>query len=537
MAKQIINIGSSANDGTGDPIRNAFDKANDNFNELYFSMGGNTPVDLFDINGNFDFPNKPHKISAYYATEAALLAISTSTYKGCIGYAQDTGYMHYSDGSNWIKLAKFSELGSGGGSSTLIGLTDTPNSFGSTGQALVVNGAGDGVEFATISGAGAADLGDLGDVTINTPSNGQVLKYNGSAWVNAADATAGSGTFISLTDTPASFGSAGQIVRINTGGDGLEFATVSAGYSDTDVNTHLNTGSASAGEVLSWTGTDYDWVTAGSGSSTFAALTEINTADLDVHDIGGQAATTLIVTANGTSAYRFDQYETTDNPTIYAKAGTTIAFDLTAVSSHPFQIQTTGASAYNTGLIHVAPNGTVTTGASAQGKTSGTLYWKVPAAISGDYEYQCQSHGAMNGVVTIEAAAGAGGGASLARVTEIETTASIANGVSGNIAFADLGKSYALYTVNVDKQSWVRIYSDTASRTADSSRNQGDDPAEGAGIIAEFIATSINTEFKVTPAIYGYVDDSETTIPVAVQNNSGSTGTVTVTLTALKLEN
>ena len=35
MAKQTINIGSSANDGTGDPLRTAFDKINDNFNELY----------------------------------------------------------------------------------------------------------------------------------------------------------------------------------------------------------------------------------------------------------------------------------------------------------------------------------------------------------------------------------------------------------------------------------------------------------------------------------------------------------------------
>lgn len=35
MAKQTINIGSSANDGTGDPLRDAFDKANDNFTELY----------------------------------------------------------------------------------------------------------------------------------------------------------------------------------------------------------------------------------------------------------------------------------------------------------------------------------------------------------------------------------------------------------------------------------------------------------------------------------------------------------------------
>jgi hypothetical protein len=35
MAKQAIGIGSSANDGTGDPLRTAFDKINDNFDELY----------------------------------------------------------------------------------------------------------------------------------------------------------------------------------------------------------------------------------------------------------------------------------------------------------------------------------------------------------------------------------------------------------------------------------------------------------------------------------------------------------------------
>ena len=35
MAKQTINIGASANDGTGDPLRIAFDKVNSNFTELY----------------------------------------------------------------------------------------------------------------------------------------------------------------------------------------------------------------------------------------------------------------------------------------------------------------------------------------------------------------------------------------------------------------------------------------------------------------------------------------------------------------------
>ena len=43
MAKQIINIGSTANDGTGDPIRTAFQKAMSNFDELY--TGSTADVD------------------------------------------------------------------------------------------------------------------------------------------------------------------------------------------------------------------------------------------------------------------------------------------------------------------------------------------------------------------------------------------------------------------------------------------------------------------------------------------------------------
>jgi len=40
MAKQTINIGASANDGTGDPLRTAFDKVNSNFTELYNDDAG-----------------------------------------------------------------------------------------------------------------------------------------------------------------------------------------------------------------------------------------------------------------------------------------------------------------------------------------------------------------------------------------------------------------------------------------------------------------------------------------------------------------
>ena len=42
MAKQDLNIGSLANDGTGDTLRDGGDKIKDNFNELYTALGGST---------------------------------------------------------------------------------------------------------------------------------------------------------------------------------------------------------------------------------------------------------------------------------------------------------------------------------------------------------------------------------------------------------------------------------------------------------------------------------------------------------------
>ena len=46
MAKQVIGIGTAANDGSGDPLRTAGDKINDNFNELYARDLGTDPSAL-----------------------------------------------------------------------------------------------------------------------------------------------------------------------------------------------------------------------------------------------------------------------------------------------------------------------------------------------------------------------------------------------------------------------------------------------------------------------------------------------------------
>ena len=59
----------------------------------------------------------------------------------------------------------------------------------------------------------------------------------------------------------------------------------------------------------------------------------------------------------------------------------------------------------------------------------------------------------------------------------------------------------------------------------------------GAGVIAEIITTSADTIF-LTPGVIGFNNESPVTniIPIAVTNKSGSSTTITVTLTILQIE-
>ena len=594
MSKQIINIGASANDGTGDPLRSAFDKANDNFNELYLALGdANNPVDLFDINGNLDLLGKPHKLSFLYDTKLELDNINAGTYHGSIGHAHDTGSLYYAHGT-WRRLLSDTSAGA------ILNYVDplapfvyNTNIIGSETNGYVLSTSANG-SYAWVEGGGGggsyADSDVSAHLNTNSASADQILSWNGNdfAWVNDATGSGGSSYANADVDTHLNTGAAGsnQIlswdgsdyvwVNDQTGSGGSSFGT-------SDVDTHLNVSGASANQILSWNGTDYAWVAdaTGSGGGGSVAMTDVTDTTitspqsddilkffgsdntwrnvpftptyLDINEQPAgisdkapfentcqNATTVLKVTNNGSSSYRFDQYGTTDNPTIYVKAGTTVGFDLTGAGGavHPFVIQTAGGSDYNEGLVAL-DSGIYYEGSAANAGIGGAMFWKIPAGISGNYRYICQAHSAMVGTIVVEAAAGnsGGGGAAATRVQEAETTSSIANGASGNVEYATLGKSFALQKVTVDKQCWVRIYSDTASRTADASRSQGTDPADGSGVIAEFISTaSGSTEFKVTPSIMGWLDDSETEVPVAVQNNSGSTGTVSVTIDALKLE-
>jgi hypothetical protein len=138
---------------------------------------------------------------------------------------------------------------------------------------------------------------------------------------------------------------------------------------------------------------------------------------------------------------------------------------------------------------------------------------------------------------TITIASSGGGGSMAARGAVAGTTASLADAATGNVAITGF-KSYALLKMVVDQPAWVRIYTDTASRSADASRAEGVDPTPGSGVIAEVITTSAAQTVLISPGTIGFNNEGTptTSIPIAVTNKSGTTRTITVTLTVLQLE-
>lgn len=493
MAKQVIDTGIVANDGTGDPIRTAMTKVNENTNELYTALGGNTVTNLVNNSAEIELLNTSNKISFLYDTEAELLAVDPATHHGCIGHAHDTGALYYAHGS-WRKLLSDNSAGN------ITSYLDSLSSLAYTGNAI----------------------SESNDLTGGTGTLDQVLRSNGDGTFSFVDNTGGTGGSQNVFSTIAVSGQNDVVADSVT--DTLTFVAGTNVTITTDSNTDTITFNASGG----------------GGGGTFAALTEVDLAGLDVDDIALQAVTNLFVTAPDSTRYLIDQYPG-NNPTVYVEAGQTIAFNLNSITaSHPFRIlDIGGGSQYNTGLVHIEPDGTRTEGINAQDKTDGTLYWKVPGnAPAGTYEYVCTAHASMNGNIVVAAAGGSGGSSLQARDTGINgaTSASHGNGADENLNLTGY-KSYALLKIATDRAAWVRLYITDAKRTADAARLETTDPSPTAGVIAEVITTGAET-VDFTPAAIGWNGDitPTTTIYAAIRNKSGSTSAVDVTLTAVQLE-
>jgi hypothetical protein len=234
MAQQTINIGAAANDGTGDPIRDAFDKVNDNFTELYTDKaplasptftgapaaptaagGTNTTqiattafvtsavstavTGLLDFKGNTDCsanPNYPaaSKGDAYYVSVAGKIggASGKSVDVGdvYIASADNAGGTEASVGTSWFVLEhNLTSVLSGSTASTTEQLTGTDTSKVSTPDSVAALWE----QGADVASSGTVSLGEGGyffitGTTTITDIDFATDKAGRKAWVKFAGA-------------------------------------------------------------------------------------------------------------------------------------------------------------------------------------------------------------------------------------------------------------------------------------------------------------------------------------------------------------
>ena len=289
-------------------------------------------------------------------------------------------------------------VGGGGSGEITIAADDSTQQIIGAGEVLSILG-GDGIGTTT---------NDDGALTItNTSNNFGTIAVDGQDDI-VSDSNSDTLTIVAGSNITITTDSDSDSITINAtaseGSQSNSFQTISvSGQSNVVAESSTDTLTLIAGSNITiGTNAVSDSITISTSAvSSFSALSEASSSSHTIDKVYLPAITMLSVTNNGTSAYRFDQYGSSDNPTVYAINGTTIAFNLN-VTGHPFLIQNGSGINYDTGLVHVATDGTVTTGSSAQGKVSGTLYWKVPSNISGGYRYQCSVHAAMVGNVSIK---------------------------------------------------------------------------------------------------------------------------------------
>ena len=115
MAKQVIGIGNAANDGSGDPLRTAGDKINDNFNEFYSKVGDGSNLHPLT------FPN----------VTGTVLTTANSNIGATTTSSSDADHVLVNDGGVLKKITP-ANLGIGGGGLSNVVEDTTPQLGGYT---------------------------------------------------------------------------------------------------------------------------------------------------------------------------------------------------------------------------------------------------------------------------------------------------------------------------------------------------------------------------------------------------------------------
>ena len=406
MAKQSLNLGTVANDNTGDTLRGGGDKINDNFNEIYSAIGNGTNITVdvtnpavgqvlryngslfapsdyanltssLDVNGNSIVSSSSGNINiACNGTGNLTLGVGgiNNTFSGTDGVIDMPTKVKYKN--EFSALGNAPSAASYGGYFFTVDGDDNPY----VNINITTGGVGDvrakiATEYSSID-----LLGDV-DTTTAAPTNLQVLKWSASAskWTPQDDESG--------------------LSSLNT------WAVIDGDTGSTTANAQADTLTIAGGTNITTTvvGDTLTVDFSGTLTTTLSALTDTDLTGAVQGDSlffngSNWVATRSPITwwelnANGASDYTFAGpgfASATADATLYVMRGQTYAFDNTVqATAHPFRIQSTQGL---TGTPY-------TTGQTGSG--TAVLYWTVPMAAPSTLYYQCTLHAAMQGTINV----------------------------------------------------------------------------------------------------------------------------------------
>lgn len=276
MAKQTINIGTTANDGTGDPIRAAFGKVNDNFTEIYTA---NTGVNTGDQNLSA-YATTAAVAAGYQPLDSDLTAISALT---------TTAY-----GRALLSTADAATLRSAIG----VGTGDAPTFLAQTltGQSL--------------TGVQATSLVDL-SATWNTTGNpsliyGRVTNTNSGASANLIDlGTLAEGSLFSVAKDGFILTPSVGFVAIGSSRQSIGSSTARLGFGTDYIYAQVGNGSMSAFVNSGYHSGRDQFI--GWSSNVYPGYSPLSPDVTLFRDASG-----ILAQRNGTNAQAFRVYNSTD---------------------------------------------------------------------------------------------------------------------------------------------------------------------------------------------------------------------------------
>ena len=467
--------------------------------------------------------------------------------------------------------------------------------FATAAGSAYYSASGNWTELLTSTALSSITLDSLSNVDLSVaPANGQVLKWNGTAWAAANDLTGGGGGGLALTDlsVQSQTASGGGSLTYNNGSGVFTYTppdlsgyltSLGTALVDADFTTNGLMKRTADGVYTSTTDNSSNWDTAfGWGNhATQGYLTALPNHGLNTHTgvtLTNESAGQLLqyngtAWVNWTPSYISSYSETDTLATVTARGASTsdscifnggmtvggnlnsnlghLYFNSSTTEQHIGWVQREGIiRQFNNRLRIMGGNpyeemavfnvdGSVELyhDGSKKIETTSTGATITGALTAGGLTYPTTNGNSGEALIS-NGSGGVNWGPVATTGLQSRTTAlvtqSIANGAVANLSITT-PKTYVLYSIETSHAAWVTLYSDTASRTADASRAETTDPTPGSGVLAEVITTGAATQL-ITPGTICFNSSAAGTTYAKIVNKSGSTANVSVTLTYLQLE-